>query len=63
MEIDFCRSRVIHDLFLNFNFSLEIFHRGAYISKIELKLVRKLTKDRSTFPLTNLIKFSQSTDR
>ena len=34
MEIGFCRPRVIHGLLLNFNFSLEIFFRGAYKSKI-----------------------------
>ena len=63
MEINFCRSRVIHGLFLYFNFSLEIFLRGAYKSKIELNLARKLTKDWSRFPQFDLIKFSQSTDR
>ena len=63
MEIYFCRPRVIHGLFLNFNFCLEIFLRGACKSKIKLSLVRKLTKDWSTFPLFDLVKFSQSTDR
>ena len=37
MESNFCRLRVIHDLFLNFNFCLEIFFREPYISKIEMK--------------------------
>ena len=45
MEIDFCRLRVIRGLFINFNFCLEIFFRGAYKYKIELNLVRKLKKD------------------
>ena len=34
MEIDFCRPRVIHGLFLNLNFCFEIFLRGEYKSKI-----------------------------
>ena len=59
MEIDFCRPRVIH----SFNFCLKIFLRGAYKSKIELNLARKLTKHWSTFLQFDLIKFSQSTDR
>ena len=63
MEINFCRPRVIHGLFLNFNFCLESFFRVAYIFKIELNLVRKLIKYWSTFPLTDLSKFSQSTDK
>ena len=62
MEIDFCRARFIHGLFLKFNFCLKIFFKGEYISKIELKLVRILMKNWSTFPLTDLIKFCQSTD-
>ena len=36
MEIDFRGPRVIHGLLLNFNFYLEIFFRGAYLSKTEL---------------------------
>ena len=44
MEIDFCRPRVIHGLFLNFNFSVETFFRGAYKFKIELNFVRKLIR-------------------
>ena len=63
IEIYFSKPRVIHDLFLNFNFYLEIFSRGAYKSKIQLNLARKLTKDWSTFPQIDLIKFYQSTDR
>ena len=63
MEIDFCRPRSIHGLFINFIFCLEICFRGAYILKIDLNLVRKLIKDRSTFPLTDLIEFYQSTDK
>ena len=43
MEIDFCRPKVVHGLFLNFNFYLEIFFRGTYKSKIELNLARKVT--------------------
>ena len=35
MEIDFFRPRLINGLFLNFNFCLEIFFRGAHIPKIE----------------------------
>ena len=63
MEIGFCMPRVIHDLFVNFIFCLEIFLRGGYKSKIELNVARNLTKDWSTFPLFDFIKFSQSTDR
>ena len=44
MESYFCRPRVIHGLFLNFNFCLEIFFRGACKSKIELNLVRNISK-------------------
>ena len=50
MKTDFCRPRVIHSLFLSFNFCLEIFFRGAYIGC------------NWTFPLTDFIKFFQSTD-
>ena len=63
METHFCRPRVIHDLFLNFIFCLEIFFRGTCKSKIGLNLVRKSTNDWSTSPLFHLIKFSQFTDR
>ena len=45
MKINFCKPRAIHGLFLNFNFCLKISFRGVYKSKIELNLVRKLTKD------------------
>ena len=62
-DIDFCRPRVIHGFLLNFYFYLEIFLIGAYKSKIELNLFRKLTKNWSTFPLFDLVKLSQSTDR
>ena len=61
MEIDFYRPRVVHGLFLKINICLEIFLRGAYKTKIETKLVRKLIKDWFTFPLLDLIKFFQST--
>ena len=44
MEIDFFKLRVIHVLFLNFNFLFGNVLRGAYKSKIELNFVRKLTK-------------------
>ena len=58
MEIKFYRPRVVHGFFLNFDFCLEISFRGAYKSKIELNLVRKLAKDGSTFPIFHFIKFS-----
>ena len=38
IEIDFCKERVIHSLFLNFRFCLESFFRGACVSKFELNL-------------------------
>ena len=62
MKIDFYIPRVIYGLFLNVSFYLEIILRGAYISKIELNLVRKFTKDWSTFPFSDLVEFSQSTE-
>ena len=62
MEIDFCRPKVIHGLFLNFSFCLEILFRRAYRSKIELNLFRKLTEDSLTFRWSDFITFPQSTD-
>ena len=54
-KIEFRRPRVIHGLFLNFNFYLKIFFRGAYKSKIELNLVRKLPKHWSILTLFDLL--------
>ena len=44
MEINFCRIRVINDLFLNFNFCLGVFFRRAYKCKIEFELGQKTDK-------------------
>ena len=38
-------------------------HKGAYMSKTEVNFIRKATKGLLKCPLSDLIKFSQSTNR
>ena len=44
IEVDFCKSRIMYNLFLNFSFCLGNTFRGVYIFQIDFNLVRKFEK-------------------